>query len=128
MNKKEEGNDTFFLIDYFIIAILISQIKFIKIKLNFLNIIFWSKCDDYSKLIKIKIYLYIKNLAMKRIFWSGRKFRQIDVHFVPSLCKLWHKACIANRTSFHSFSWCMDLTVHEVLEYCQETNKRKGSF
>ena len=33
--------------------------------------------------------------------------------FAPYLCKLWHKACIANRTSFYSFSWCMDLTVHE---------------
>ena len=31
--------------------------------------------------------------------------------FAPYLCKLWHKACIANRTSFYSFSWCMDLTV-----------------
>ena len=29
----------------------------------------------------------------------------------PSLCKLWNKACITNRTSLHSFSWCMDLTI-----------------
>ena len=50
------------------------------------------------------------DFALYRIFWRGRKFNQIDVHFVPSLCKLWHKSYIANRTSFHSFSWCMKLT------------------
>ena len=49
-------------------------------------------------------------LRCTEFFWSGRKFNQIDGHFVPSLCKLWHKSYIANRTSFHSFSWCMKLT------------------
>lgn len=28
----------------------------------------------------------------------------------PSLCKLWNKSHIANRTSFHLFSWCVKLT------------------
>ncbi|WP_294985133.1 hypothetical protein [uncultured Fenollaria sp.] len=49
----------------------------------------------------------------------GRKFNQIDVHFVASLCKLWHKACIANRTSPNSFSWCMDLRTL-VLRTCDD--------
>ena len=51
----------------------------------------------------------------------GRKFNQSYVRYAPYLCKLWHKACIANRTSFHSFSWCMDLTVYSILEHCQKT-------
>ena len=55
------------------------------------------------------------DLTLCRIFWSGRKFNQIDVHFVPSLCKLWHKSYIANRTSLHSFSWCMKLTCANAL-------------
>ena len=29
----------------------------------------------------------------------GRKFNQRYVRYAPYLCKLWHKACIANRTS-----------------------------
>ena len=53
----------------------------------------------------------------------GRKFNQIDVHFVPSLCKLWHKARIANRTSPNSFSWCMDLRTL-VLRTCDDLAKR----
>lgn len=39
-----------------------------------------------------------------------RKLNQSCVRFTPHLCDLWNKSYIANRTSFHSFSWCMKLT------------------
>ena len=48
--------------------------------------------------------------TLKRLLGPGRKINQSYLRFARYLCDLWHKACIANRTSFHSFSWCMDLT------------------
>lgn len=39
-----------------------------------------------------------------------RKLNQSCVRFTPHLCDLWNKSYITNRTSFHSFSWCMKLT------------------
>ena len=45
-----------------------------------------------------------------------RKFNQIDVRYAPSLCKLWNKSHIANRTSL-----TLVLLVREI-------NKLKGSI
>ena len=60
--------------------------------------------------------------APSRIFWRSRKFNQIDVRYAPSLCKLWHKACIANQTSL-----TLVLLVHGLKSYENTTQRQKNS-
>ena len=131
------------------ISFLTIVIEYLSLSIYLNNQIFWSKCDSlfarrtlfYFAALSLEkrrtshakafenLYAMM-NSALYRIFWSGRKFNQINVHFVPSLCKLWHKSYIANRTSFYSFSWCMKLTCASALRSDKkfETSRRRNFY
>lgn len=46
----------------------------------------------------------------------------------PSLCKLWNKSHIANRTSFHLFSWCINLNVQMYLSIGKNRTSLRRDF
>lgn len=84
--------------------------------------LFLSRLDFiYSSLSKfhLKIWWIVRSGALRQAECTKvlehcqraiRKLNQSCVRFTPHLCDLWNKSYITNRTSFHSFSWCMKLT------------------